>query len=93
MTQVPNHNDRQMMQRLRGWGWVRAVELPEARTTIPRLLQRGWIESEGSGHALVFRLTEEGLAAKKFRSLSDEDIAIFKRRGYAAYHRSCLVWS
>lgn len=64
MTPIPNHNERQMMQRLRGRGWVKAVELPIAPIIIMRLLERRWIESEGSGRAMVFRLTEEGLAAK-----------------------------
>jgi chromosome segregation and condensation protein ScpB len=31
---------------------------------IARLVERRWIESEGAGRAMAFRLTEEGLAAK-----------------------------
>jgi chromosome segregation and condensation protein ScpB len=65
MTAIPNHNERQMMQRLRGRGWVKAVELPVAPMIITRLLERRWIETEGTGKDLAFKLTEEGLAAKK----------------------------
>jgi hypothetical protein len=53
------------MQRLRGRGWVSAVELSSAPTTAKRLLERNWIEREGTGMDTMFRLTEEGLAAKK----------------------------
>jgi hypothetical protein len=65
MSTLPNHIERQFMQRLRGRGWVRALDLPHARTTIQYLLQKRWIESEGTGRTLAFRLTEEGLAAKR----------------------------
>jgi predicted transcriptional regulator len=50
MSLVPNHRERQMMQRLRGRGWVKARELPE---------------SQGTGRDIAYRLTEEGMAAKK----------------------------
>jgi chromosome segregation and condensation protein ScpB len=53
------------MQRLRGRGWVKAIEVASAPTVVEHLLERRWIESEGAGRQLAFRLTEEGLAAKK----------------------------
>jgi hypothetical protein len=53
------------MQRLRGRGWVNAVELSSSPTVVKRLLERQWIEREGTGLDTTFRLTEEGLAAKK----------------------------
>jgi hypothetical protein len=53
-----------MMQRLRGRGWVKAGELPEAPLIIKRLLERGWIERQGIGQNMALRLTEEGLFAK-----------------------------
>jgi hypothetical protein len=53
------------MQRLRGRGWVSAAELSSAPTVAKRLLERRWIEAEGSGRAMAFRLTDEGLAAKR----------------------------
>jgi hypothetical protein len=62
---TPTHSERQLMQRLRGRGWVSAVELSSAPTTAKRLLERNWIEREGTGMDTMFRLTEEGLAAKK----------------------------
>jgi hypothetical protein len=46
-----------MMQRLRGRGWVSAAELSSAPTVAKRLLERRWIEAEGSGRAIAFRFT------------------------------------
>ena len=65
MSSVPNHFQRQFMQLLRGRGWVKAIELPNASRTIPNLLEKRWIESQGVGRDLAYRITEEGLAAKK----------------------------
>jgi hypothetical protein len=62
---TPNSRERQIMQRLRGRSWVRALELPESPQTMDRLLEKRWIESMDEGRKLSFRLTEEGLAAKK----------------------------
>jgi hypothetical protein len=67
MSVVPNYFERQFMQQLRGRGWVKAIELPPARATIQALLQKRWIESEGAATSLAFKLTEEGLTAKKAR--------------------------
>ena len=49
MSLVPNHRERQFMQRLRGRGWVNAIELPENFVTLQRLLEKRWIESQGKG--------------------------------------------
>jgi hypothetical protein len=65
MSLVPNHRERQFMQRLRGRGWVKAIELPENPGTVQRLLQKRWIESQGMERDIVFRITDEGMAAKK----------------------------
>jgi hypothetical protein len=65
MSLVPNHHERQFMQQLRGRGWVRAIELPAASVIVKRLLERCWIESQGTDGSISFRITEEGLAAKK----------------------------
>jgi hypothetical protein len=65
VTTTPNHNERQLMQRLRGRGWVSALELSSAPTVARRLLERGWIESEGAGRLMMVRLTDAGLAVKK----------------------------
>jgi hypothetical protein len=64
MSTIPNHRERQFMQRLRGHGWVKAVELPPSPTTVDVLLRKGWIEMLGTGRDLAFRITEEGMAAK-----------------------------
>jgi DNA-binding PadR family transcriptional regulator len=64
---TPNHREREIMQRLRGSGWVKALTLPGAPKIIQRLLSRGWIESQGSGRELAYRITEMGLAVKKLR--------------------------
>ena len=61
---IPNHHERQMMQQLRGGGWVKASELPETSITLTRLLEKRWIERKGFGKETVFRLTDKGLAAK-----------------------------
>lgn len=65
MSIVPNHRERQFMQRLRDRGWVNAIELPDNRITLQRLLEKRWIESQGAGKDLAYRITGEGLAAKK----------------------------
>jgi hypothetical protein len=62
---IPNHRERQLMQQLRGRNWVKAFEFPEAVRTIKGLLEKRWIETQGAGRELSFRITEDGLAAKK----------------------------
>ena len=65
MAAIPNHRERQFMQRLRGRSWVKAFELPEAQIILKHLLEKRWIESQGAGKDLSFRITETGLDAKK----------------------------
>jgi hypothetical protein len=65
VTTTPNHSERQLMQRLRGRGWVSAVELSSTPAVVKRLLERCWIEREGTGMSTTFGLTEDGLAAKR----------------------------
>ena len=65
MSLVPNHRERQFMQQLRGRGWVKAIELPENPGTVKGLLQKRWIESQGMERDIVYRITDEGMAAKK----------------------------
>ena len=62
-----NHHERQLMQRLRGAGWVKASALPPSPRLVQTLLQKGWIETTKSGpkNVVLYRLTEEGLNAKK----------------------------
>jgi hypothetical protein len=61
---VPNHRERQLLQYLRGRGWVSASLLPPARKTLDTLLRKEWIERAGEGTALAYRITEQGIAAK-----------------------------
>jgi hypothetical protein len=62
-----NHLERQLMQRLRGAGWVKASALPPSPRLVQTLLQKGWIETTNSGpkNVVLYRLTEKGLEAKK----------------------------
>ena len=53
------------MQQLRGRGWVEAIELPENPITLQRLLEKRWIESQGMERDIAYRITDEGMAAKK----------------------------
>jgi len=53
------------MQQLRGRGWVKAIELPENPITLQRLLEKRWIESQGMERDIAYRITDEGMAAKK----------------------------
>lgn len=62
---TPTHYERQVMQRLRGAGWVSAIDMPDMPRTIQRLLEKGWIERRESGDGVAYRLTDLGLEAKK----------------------------
>jgi hypothetical protein len=61
---VPNHREREFMQRLRGRGWVKAAQLPDAKATLTRLLEKRWVERQGIGREATYRITEEGIGAK-----------------------------
>jgi hypothetical protein len=61
---IPNHRERQLMQQLRGAGWVKAITLPSRPRIIEGLLGKGWIEQRGAGNDLCYRITDKGLAAK-----------------------------
>ena len=62
---VPNHRERQLLQELRGGGWIKAGMFPPGSVVILNLLNKGWIERQGSEAELIYRITEKGLAAKK----------------------------
>jgi DNA-binding PadR family transcriptional regulator len=64
MSLTPNHRERQFMQRLRGRGWVKAIELPNAGMTLKRLFEKRWVETQRVGAEVSYRITDEGLAAK-----------------------------
>ena len=61
---VPNHRERQMLQYLRGQSWVSAWLLPDSPRTLDTLLRKQWIERAADGPAIVYRITEKGMAAK-----------------------------
>jgi hypothetical protein len=63
MTLTPNHMERQLMQQLRGRGWVKGGELPPS-SLIGKLLKKGWVEARGTGRDHEYRITEQGMAAK-----------------------------
>jgi hypothetical protein len=62
---IPSHLERQFMERLHGAGWVKAFTLPSSPRVIDRLLSKGWIESCSIENRLCYRMTDQGLAAKK----------------------------
>ena len=64
---TPNHLERQFMERLQGASWVKAFTLPSSPTVIDRLLNKGWIEKDRIEGRLCYRMTDQGLAAKKMR--------------------------
>ena len=54
------------MQHLRAGGWVKAIMIPTGGPILTaKLLNKGWIEKSRDGRELAYRITEEGLAAKK----------------------------
>jgi DNA-binding PadR family transcriptional regulator len=55
------------MERLHGAGWVKAFTLPSSPRVIDRLLSKGWIESRNIENRLCYRVTDQGLAAKKMQ--------------------------
>jgi hypothetical protein len=62
---IPNYYERQLLQRLRDAGWVKASKILATPALIEKLVTKGWIErSIVDGH-LSYRITEQGLAAKK----------------------------
>jgi hypothetical protein len=62
-----NHRERQLMQHLRGAGWVKAGNLPSSPKTFAILIAKGWIEPRGTGSDISYRITDEGLTAKMAR--------------------------
>jgi hypothetical protein len=62
---VPNHRERQLLQYLRGRGWVNEALLPPARKTLDTLLRNEWIERAGDGPTVAYRITEQGMAERR----------------------------
>ena len=53
------------MQRLEGAGWVKAATVQSTPGFIEKLLAKGWIEKSVIEGRLCYRITDQGLAAKK----------------------------
>jgi hypothetical protein len=60
-----NHPQRQFLQYLRHGGWVKVSDLPDAPRKIVKLMGLGWIERNGSGSEVSFRITDAGLEELK----------------------------
>jgi hypothetical protein len=53
------------MQRVIDRGWIKDVELPQGSQTVKGMVQKGWLKSEAEGWGFIYRITEEGIAAKR----------------------------
>jgi hypothetical protein len=62
---IPNHFERQLLQRLRDAGWVKASKILATPEFIEKVLAKGWIERGIIDDHLSYRITDQGLAAKK----------------------------
>ena len=65
--EIPNHHERQFMQHLEGSGWVKAFTIRSSPKVVEKLLAKGWIEKNLIEGRLCYRVTDQGLAAKKRR--------------------------
>jgi hypothetical protein len=63
--EIPNHNERQLLQQLQGAGWLKAATMQSSPAFIVKLLSKGWIEKSMIDGHLCYRITDEGHAAKK----------------------------
>jgi hypothetical protein len=62
---TPSHLERQFMERLQGAGWVKAFTLPSSPNVVKEMIEKGWIERDQIEGRLCYRITDQGLAAKK----------------------------
>jgi hypothetical protein len=61
----PNSRERQVMQHLRGAGWVNVTRLPDSPRTIAKLTVKGWVECQRTESGQAYRLTDLGLQVMK----------------------------
>ena len=52
----PNSRERQIMQHLRGAGWVKATGLPDSPRIMTNLIRRGWIECRQTENGQAYRV-------------------------------------
>jgi hypothetical protein len=65
---IPNYHERQFMQHLEDYsGWVKAFRMRSSPRVIEKLLTKRWIEKSLIQGRLCYRVTDQGLAAKKMR--------------------------
>lgn len=65
----PNMTQRAVLQHLSltDWKLANRLPIPAGEMTLSRLVQQGWIETQGKDHNVVVRLTEAGLKAMRSR--------------------------
>jgi DNA-binding PadR family transcriptional regulator len=62
---TPNSRERQIMQHLRGAGWVKAFEVADSPKILANLIEKGWVENQRTDAGKMYRLTDLGLEAMK----------------------------
>jgi hypothetical protein len=63
--EIPNQNERQVLQQLEGAGWVKAATMHSTPGFVEKLLTKGWIDKSIIDGRLCYRVTDRGLAAKR----------------------------
>lgn len=58
------HRELQVLQYLRGGGWIAAGTVPAGSKLIRSLIDKGWIEQRQDEAGTAFRITAAGLEAK-----------------------------
>lgn len=63
----PNMIQRAVLQHLSltEWKLAHRLPIPAGEMTLGRLIQKGWIETQGKDHNMVARLTEAGVKAMR----------------------------
>jgi hypothetical protein len=64
-SEIPHHHERRLLQLLRDVGWVKASKILATPSFIEKLVAKGWIERGIIDGHLCYRITDQGLAAKK----------------------------
>ena len=67
--QSPNMSQRAILQylSLTDWKLVNRLPIPAGEMTLGRLVQQGWIETQGKDHKTEAKLTEAGHKALRSR--------------------------
>jgi len=63
--EIPNAYERAVLQVLRDAGWVNASKINSTSAFIEKLIAKGWIERRTVEGKLCYRITDQGLDAKK----------------------------